>query len=116
MNIIAILAALIHVYIFVLESVLWTKPKTRKIFRQSEEAAQLTKPLALNQGFYNLFLSIAIAIGIYLQAPGRILIDYAMASMLAAAIVLISSNRKMLRGALIQGLLPLIYFLIRLLS
>ncbi|MER2206253.1 MAG: DUF1304 domain-containing protein, partial [Rhodococcus sp. (in: high G+C Gram-positive bacteria)] len=50
------LAAAVHVYIFVLESILWTAPKTRATFGvKSEEEAIVTQPLAFNQGFYNLF-------------------------------------------------------------
>ena len=61
----AALAAVVHVYIFVLESILWTAPKTRATFGvKSEEEALTTKPLAFNQGFYNLFLAIVSVIGI----------------------------------------------------
>ena len=48
----AALAALVHVYIFVLESVRWRHPATRKVFGTSEETAAITAPLAHNQGFY----------------------------------------------------------------
>ena len=58
------LVALIHVYIFVLESVLWTKPAGRKVFQNSAEKAEVTKVLALNQGAYNLGLSAAIVWGL----------------------------------------------------
>ena len=53
----AALAALVHVYIWVLESMLWTAPRTRAAFGTTEEEAATTKLLALNQGFYNLFLA-----------------------------------------------------------
>ena len=110
MKVIALVAALIHFYIFILESVLWTRPATRKVFRMSENEAQTTRVLAFNQGFYNLFLTGAVVIGVVLEAEGKILIDYAMASMLLASVVLLFSKKGMLRGALIQGLPPLIYF------
>ena len=58
------LVGLIHVYIFVLESLLWTKPQGRKVFRNSEEKAEMTKVLALNQGAYNLLLAAGIAWGL----------------------------------------------------
>jgi Protein of unknown function (DUF1304) len=45
----AALAALVHVYIWVLESLLWTAPRTRAVFGTSEEEAATTKLLALNQ-------------------------------------------------------------------
>lgn len=46
------LAALIHVYIFFLESVAWTSPTARATFGTTAEEAEATKSLAFNQGFY----------------------------------------------------------------
>ena len=60
--IVAALAALLHVYIFVMESLTWTSPRTRAVFGTTEEEAQTTKLLAFNQGFYNLFLAIVTVI------------------------------------------------------
>lgn len=54
----ASLAALLHVYIFVMESLTWTSPRTRATFGLSAQEAEATKELAFNQGFYNLFLVI----------------------------------------------------------
>jgi hypothetical protein len=48
----AAIAALIHLYIFVLESLRWTAPATRKIFGTTASSAETTRPLAFNQGFY----------------------------------------------------------------
>ncbi|MEO5851574.1 MAG: DUF1304 domain-containing protein [Nocardioides sp.] len=48
--------ALIHVYIVVLEMVLWTRPQGRAAFGTSQEQAEETKALAANQGLYNGFL------------------------------------------------------------
>ncbi|PYQ31678.1 MAG: DUF1304 domain-containing protein [Acidobacteria bacterium] len=52
----AIVAGL-HIIFFALESLLWTKPAGRKVFGTTAEEAETTKVLALNQGFYNLFLA-----------------------------------------------------------
>ena len=49
-----VIVAALHTGFFVLESVLWTSPKVRRIFGTSAEEAQTTRVLALNQGFYNL--------------------------------------------------------------
>ena len=65
------LAALVHVYIWVMESFLWTSPRTRAVFGTSEEEAQTTKLLALNQGFYNLFLAVITAVGIVFGGCGN---------------------------------------------
>jgi len=52
------LVALIHIYIVILEMVLWTKPKGIKTFGlKSKEFAEETKVLAANQGLYNGFLA-----------------------------------------------------------
>ena len=46
--------AALHIGFFVLEAVLWTSPKVRRVFGNTEEEALATRVLALNQGFYNL--------------------------------------------------------------
>ena len=107
------LAALVHVYIFVLESVRWTHPSTRRIFGTTAEAAEVTKPLAFNQGFYNLFLAILVVLGMILAPTvsfgiGWTLMMAGVASMLAAALVLIGSDRTKARAASVQGLFPLL--------
>jgi putative membrane protein len=109
------LAALLHVAIFFLESVLWMRPATWKRFglRSQDEAATI-RPMALNQGFYNLFLAIGIFVAYFLlphpglHAAGVMLILFCCASMLAAALVLVVSNPKLARAAITQGVLPLL--------
>lgn len=56
-----LLVALLHVGFFVLETLLWTTPRGRKIFGNSPEDAERTKVLAANQGVYNLALGVSIA-------------------------------------------------------
>ena len=107
------LAALLHVYIFVLESFTWTTPRTRKVFGTSAEEAQATKELAFNQGFYNLFLAVVSAVGIILvvlghRSVGAALVLAGVGSMLAAALVLLVSSPDKARAAVTQGFLPLI--------
>jgi putative membrane protein len=109
----AILAALLHVYIFVLESLMWTSPRTRATFGTTEEEAQTTKLLAFNQGFYNLFLAIVTVVGVVAvftgaTAVGAALVFAGVGSMLAAAVVLIASSPDKARAAVTQGTLPLI--------
>ena len=107
------LAALLHVYIFVLESFTWTTARTRKVFGTTAEEAQTTKMLAFNQGFYNLFLAVIAAVGIAAvvlehRSVGAAMIFAAVGSMLAAAIVLLVSSPDKARAAVTQGLFPLI--------
>ncbi|CAM1359102.1 putative membrane protein [Tenacibaculum sediminilitoris] len=50
--------ALIHLYIVILEMLLWTKPKGIKTFGLKSKAfAEETKVMAANQGLYNGFLA-----------------------------------------------------------
>ncbi|MEN4479876.1 DUF1304 domain-containing protein [Mycolicibacterium cosmeticum] len=111
--IVAALAALLHVYIFVMESLTWTSARTRATFGTSAEEAAATKELAFNQGFYNLFLAIVSGIGIAAllsghDAVGAALIFAGVGSMLAAALVLLLSSPDKARAAITQGVLPLI--------
>lgn len=105
------IAALIHVYIFVLESIRWTEPATRKTFGTSELEAETTRGLAYNQGFYNLFLAIGAVIGIVFLIAGATGIGAALVfasagSMLLASLVLVTSDRTKARAAAIQGVAP----------
>lgn len=105
------LAALIHVGIFFMESLAWQTPRVRRIFGTSEESARATKLLAFNQGFYNLFLAVAVVLGIVFwatghQTAGATLVFVGSGSMVAAAIVLICSSKGAGAAALVQGLLP----------
>jgi putative membrane protein len=107
------LAALLHVYIFVMETLTWTTPRTRAVFGTTAEDAVTTKMLAFNQGFYNLFLAIVTIAGISAivlghRAVGAALVFAGIGSMLAAAFVLVVSSRDMIRSAVIQGVFPLI--------
>ncbi|MFN4211166.1 MAG: DUF1304 domain-containing protein [Devosia sp.] len=56
-SILVALVALLHVYIMVLEMVLWTGPRGQKAFGLTPEFAASTRALAANQGLYNGFLA-----------------------------------------------------------
>jgi putative membrane protein len=120
------LAGLIHLYIWVLESLLWRRPSTWRTFGlRSQEDADTVRPMAFNQGFYNLFLVVGVVLGLLFfwawgdTVIGATLILFAAGSMVAAALVLILSSPKLARAAAIQGVAPLagiILFLLALLS
>lgn len=115
--IVAALAALLHVYIFVMESFTWTSPRTRAVFGTTAEEAETTRLLAFNQGFYNLFLAIVTACGIVAvllgaRAVGAALVFAGIGSMLAAAVVLIAAAPDKARAAVTQGALPLVAVLL----
>ena len=112
--VLAAAAAAFHVFIFALESLKWTEPETRKIFGVASEAdAVTTKQLAFNQGFYNLFLALTALLGVGLVIMGATTVGLTLVfagtgMMLAAALVLILSDRSKARAALMQGTLPLL--------
>ncbi|MFH5879586.1 DUF1304 domain-containing protein [Arthrobacter sp. NA-172] len=118
----AILAGLLHVYIFSMESVTWTRPATWKRFSIVSQAdAETTKPLAYNQGFYNLFLAIGALAGVVVVALGHPQVGWTLVfsscgSMLLAAIVLALSGKKYLRAAVLQGTTPLLAVVLGLLA
>lgn len=107
------IAALIHIYIFYMESYVWTSDKTRRTFGMSEDEAQATKQMALNQGFYNLFLAIVVGVGIAfflagMSAVGAALVFAGTGSMFGAALVLLVSSPDKRGAALKQGVVPLL--------
>jgi putative membrane protein len=109
----ALIAALIHVAIFAMESIFFSRPAIRSRFLVEADDVAVARPWAFNQGFYNLFLAIGCFIGLILlhtgpASAGRALVALTCGSMLAAALLLIGSNRRMARAAALQGLLPLI--------
>jgi putative membrane protein len=109
----ASLAALLHVYIWVMESLTWTSARTRATFGITEEQALATKEMAFNQGFYNLFLAIIAGVGIVAVFAGHrncgaSLVFAGVGSMLAAAVVLLASSPDKARAAITQGIFPLI--------
>ncbi len=115
----AILAAVVHVLIFCMESLWWTTPKVRARFRQAPEQADATKLFAFNQGFYNLFLAIGTFAGLALillgyPDSGLTLVSWNCLFMVGAAIVLAASAPQLRRGALIQGTAPLVFLLLTL--
>ncbi|WP_022877070.1 DUF1304 domain-containing protein [Glutamicibacter mishrai] len=111
--VLAALAALLHVYIFFMESLWWTTPKVRATFGSSQAEAEATKEMAFNQGFYNLFLAIATFVGVIFHIAGQATIGSTLVftgtgSMLLAALVLILSSPSKASAAIKQGVFPLL--------
>ena len=109
------LAAIIHIAIFALESVLWSKPSTwRRFGVRSQEDADVLRPMAYNQGFYNVFLALGAIASLVMvwsadvMQGGIVLAIFTLSSMLLASIVLVASNPKLVRAAIFQGAAPLL--------
>ena len=117
----AFVAIAIHVYIWILESFLWTKPKGREVFNMSEEFAESTKDMAANQGLYNLILAWVAATGLLafwfggLPQVGIAPMFAGLGSMAVAGIYLFLTSKDKRKPALIQftpPLLALIFLLV----
>ncbi|NMO52318.1 DUF1304 domain-containing protein [Actinoplanes sp. TBRC 11911] len=110
----ALIAALIHVYIFVIEAVLFGRPDVQaRTFRVPPEDLAAARPWAFNQGFYNLFLAVGAVAGVIVlhagsRDAGLALVGLACGCMLGAALVLVAANPKLVRSAAVQGAAPLI--------
>ena len=110
----ALLAALLHVLVFCMESLWFMQPKIHRRFgAQTPADAEARRLFAFNQGFYNLFLAIGICVGLALlhaggdYIAGRTLVLFNCACMLGAGVVLLASGGKqMLRAGVIQALFP----------
>ncbi len=96
-NILIAIVALIHVYIVILEMVLWDKPLGRKAFGLTREFAAATKVLAANQGLYNGFLVAGLACGLYAGEAGFSIKLFFLACVLVAGLFgAATASRKIL--------------------
>jgi len=112
MKFLVLLPAVIHLYIFVLESFLWGKPKTNETFGLRPADVEATRPLAFNQGVYNLLLAVAILAGwsLWMGVPafdkgpfaGGVLLVYGLGSITVAGLTLLASSPRLWRSALVQ--------------
>jgi putative membrane protein len=64
------LVALIHVWIMVMEMLLWETPYVRRVFGVSADFAANTRVLAANQGLYNGFLAAGLILALLRGVPG----------------------------------------------
>ena len=67
-KVLAGLVMLIHIYIFLLETVLF-KTRGRKVFGLKAEQVEMMAPAMSNQGCYNGFLALALGLGFLLPDP-----------------------------------------------
>jgi len=112
----ALLAGVLHVVIFCMESLWFMRPKIHKRFGAATTAdAEARRLFAFNQGFYNLFLAVGVIAGLALidfggdATVGRTLVLFSCACMAAAGVVLFfSAGRRMLQAAVIQTIFPLL--------
>ena len=110
----ALVAAALHVLFFIMESVTFRQPTVAARFGlTTPDQIAAVRPMAFNQGFYNLFLAVGIAGGLALVAAGsvdagRAIVLFACACMVGAGLVLLSTNRRFVRSAAIQAVPPFV--------
>ena len=109
--VLAAVAGLLHVVFFLMESVLFRRPEVHRRFGTRSADVDAVRPWAFNQGFYNLFLAAGAFVGVGLAAAGVTDVGLALlllscGSMVGAALVLVATDRRMARAALLQGLIP----------
>jgi len=106
-------AAIVHLAFFAMESVLWSSPGVwRRFGVGSQRDADAVRPMAYNQGFYNLFLAGGSVVGLVLywttlRQVGFGLIFFCGVCMVLASLVLLTTGRRLWGAALLQGGIPL---------
>ncbi|WP_374109057.1 DUF1304 domain-containing protein [Streptomyces sp. CC228A] len=96
-----------------LESFFFHRPAVRRLLTRTDDHSPALRLWTFNVGFYNIFLACGVLAGLVAHwtghpTTGRALVLYAASFMAAAGAVLLVSDRRLWRGALGQGLLPLV--------
>jgi putative membrane protein len=96
-NLLTGLVAAIHLYIVVLEMLLWDTARGRRAFGMTAEFSKATRVLAANQGLYNGFLAAGLIWGIWLgEAGDAVKIFFLLCVALAGAFGALTVSRRIL--------------------
>jgi putative membrane protein len=112
----AVVAALLHVVFFYMESIAFPRPEVHRRFGlKTADQAAVARPIMLNQGFYNLFLGIGVLVGLAMCAgdgttatAGAAVVVFGLACMALAGIVLAVTSPRLRRAAFVQAAAPLL--------
>lgn len=108
-----LLVAGLHLAFFVLESFFWTKPFGRRMFGLTQERADSSKSLAINQGLYNAFLAAGLIWGV---VPGEcafaIKMFFLSCVIVAGVVGGITAKRSILLVQAVPGLVALLLVLL----
>ena len=103
-----ILAA-IHIYIFVLEAILW-RSRAAKAFNIPQPVVDVSVGLAANQGFYNLLLAAGLIWGLAESSGGGGILLFFLAAIATAGIFgVITSSWRILFVQVIPGTVGFIF-------
>ena len=107
------LVALLHVSFLILEMFFWDRPLGLRIFRHTQETANKSKVLAMNQGLYNGFLAAGLLWGLMLGSSGDEIKLFFLACVVVAGVFggTTASSRILLVQAL-PGALALVFVLL----
>jgi putative membrane protein len=105
-----VIAGVFHLFVFAMESLLFRKPSTyRRFLVKDDTEMAAARPWAFNQGFYNLFLAVGALGGlIWAGDKGHAIALFACACMAGAGVVLVASDRRMVRAAATQAVPPIV--------
>jgi putative membrane protein len=105
-----VIAGVFHLFVFAMESLLFRKPSTyRRFLVKDDTEMAAARPWAFNQGFYNLFLAIGALGGLIWGGDrGHAIALFACACMAGAGVVLVASDRRMVRAAATQAVPPIV--------
>ena len=106
--------ALLHAYFLVLEMFLWTKPAGRRAFGTTQEQAEQSKVLAMNQGLYNGFLAAGLVWGLTLGAAGRSVVIFFLVCVIAAGVFgAATASRKILWVQALPAVVALVAWMVQ---
>ena len=113
-QILVAIVALLHAYFLVLEMFLWTKPAGRRAFGTTQEQAEQSKVLAMNQGLYNGFLAAGLIWGLTLGAAGRGVVIFFLLCVIAAGVFgAATASMKILYVQALPAVVALVAVLVR---
>jgi putative membrane protein len=111
--VLVVLVALLHAYFLVLEMFLWTKPAGRRAFGTTQEQAEQSKVLAMNQGLYNGFLAAGLLWGLMLGTAGRgVVIFFLICVIVAGVFGAAPASRKILYVQALPAVVALVAWLV----
>jgi len=99
--------AVVHIYIFILEAILWRK-RAAKTFRLPQSTVDVGASLAANQGFYNLLLAVGLIWGL-VGLNGEIMLFFLAAIFTAGIFGVVTVSSRILFVQIIPALLGFIF-------
>lgn len=99
--------AIIHIYIFILEAILW-KRRGAQVFRLSQSVVESGATLAANQGFYNLLLAAGLIWGLA-ELNGQILLFFLAAISTAGIFGALTASPRILLVQVLPGSLGFLF-------